>query len=355
MAVVLLGLVVLGSGLGSSARGQMWFPGGYGGYGYSKWGADPGAGYMAGLGSFARGQGAYAVDKAKADAINLQTMLKWNKALRASQARLKAEKTRAAVVDEVGRESRVAEVNALNGTTLNDLLLEILDSDPGAVSSSRVNTPLGAAAIRAIPFEWDSEAITICLDEMTGRDSLPRMLMDPQYDADRTALRSAVATALAEDVKGPVTEQALHTLKSAAAKLRADFQASTDGLEPGYTEARDYLSAVEGLSRVLGDPSMKAFLGKLADGEERTVGDLIAFMNAFNLRFGPATTAEQQDIYRRLLPAIAAVRDSARASRNGQAGVAQQVPDGTSLGAAATEAFKGMNWKDLDAHAQTSP
>ena len=58
----------------------------------SQWGDDPAAGYMAGLGSFARGQGAYQLDKAKADAINVETMAKWNKALRARQPALREDK-----------------------------------------------------------------------------------------------------------------------------------------------------------------------------------------------------------------------------------------------------------------------
>jgi hypothetical protein len=306
---------------------------------------------MAGLGSFARGEGAYAVDKAKADAINLTTMLKWNKALREHQAQVKAQKEHDAVVDEVGRETRVAGVNAMNGSTLNGMLLEILDSDPGVVRSSRIATPLGAAAIRAIPFEFDSEAITICLDQMTGQDPLPQMLMDPQYDADRQALKVAVNSALAEDRKGPVSDATLDRLKAASAKFRADFQANSSGLEPGYIEAHDFLSTVDGLSRVLGDQAMKAFLSTLADGEERTVGDLIAFMNAFNLRFGPATTAEQRDIYARLIPALAAVRDQAVADRTVPAGAS----GGSSLRAAATGAFRGLDWKELDAHGRSAP
>ena len=74
-----LGLVLPSPG----AQAQFMYPGGYGGYGMSRWGADPAAGYMAGLGAFARGQGVYALEKAKADAINVETMIKWNKALRA--------------------------------------------------------------------------------------------------------------------------------------------------------------------------------------------------------------------------------------------------------------------------------
>ena len=64
----------------------MMYPGGYGGYGMSQWGSSPEAGLMAGLGD-ARGQGVYELEKAKADSIKADTMIKWNKALRAPPGR----------------------------------------------------------------------------------------------------------------------------------------------------------------------------------------------------------------------------------------------------------------------------
>ena len=93
--------------VGSTARAQWMYPGGYGGYGMSRWGADPAAGYMAGLGSYARGQGVYALEKAKADAINVETMVKWNKALRARQLRpaSKSGRRRSGGKSRVSRES----------------------------------------------------------------------------------------------------------------------------------------------------------------------------------------------------------------------------------------------------------
>ncbi len=60
---------------------------------------------------------------------------------------------------------------------------------------------------------------------------------------------------------------------------------------------------------MLHDPSMKKFLAMLEDGQERTVGDLIAFMNAYNLRFGPAKSDRQIEIYTRLVPILAKIRD----------------------------------------------
>ena len=177
---IVIGLSIGLNLLASSASAQWMYPRGYGGYGMSQWGADPAAGYMAGLGSYARGQGVYQLEKAKADAINVDTMVKWNKALRARQAR--PPRREAEGGDQAGsrREVRVEQMELRDGTTLNNLLLQILDSDPAVAKSGRAKTPLSPAAIREIPFEWDSEAITVCIDQMTGKDSLPPALMMPR-------------------------------------------------------------------------------------------------------------------------------------------------------------------------------
>ncbi len=49
--------------------------------------------------------------------------------------------------------------------------------------------------------EWDSEAISTCLDQLTGQDSLPPVLMRPTFLEERNALHAAVQPALAEDAK----------------------------------------------------------------------------------------------------------------------------------------------------------
>jgi hypothetical protein len=95
---------------------------------------------------------------------------------------------------------------------------------------------------------------------------------------------------------------------------------------------------------------MKAFLAQLDDSKNRTVGDLIAFMHVYNLRFGPATSDRQTEIYSRLVPALTAIRDEP-ANEKAQA----SAPDytGQGLRAAAKSAFKWMNWGDLEAHRNT--
>ena len=338
---VSLGLVA------STSRAQWMYPGGYGGYGMSRWGADPAAGYMAGLGAYARGQGVYALQKAKADAINVETMVKWNKALRARQAALREEKRQKAIQQEIHREQRVAEMDLKDGTTLNNLLLQIFDADPGVVRSARVKAPISPAAIREIPFEWDSEAIAICLDQLTGQGSLPPVLMRPTFLEERNALHAAVQPALTEDAKGDVAPATRKHIDEVVAAFRARFLKETPDFDPGYQDALEYFTTLASLSRLLSDPSMKAFLEQLDDNHERTVGDLVAFMNAYNLRFGPTTSDRQLEIYARLVPALATIREQAVSG-----GAAPSTPDrtGEGLRAAGRQAFKGMSWDELEAH-----
>ena len=100
-------------------------------------------------------------------------MLKWNKALRARQAELRKEQQKedARRAAELGE--RVSERELEDGTTLNRLLTQIFDFDPAASRSGRAKGTVSATAVKEIPFEWDTEAITLCVDQMTGRAPSP--------------------------------------------------------------------------------------------------------------------------------------------------------------------------------------
>jgi hypothetical protein len=191
--------------------------------------------------------------------------------------------------------------------------------------------------------------ITLCIDQMTGADSLPALLMDGKYDQERKSLRAAVVPALNEDARGTVSPATRKRMVEAIAAFQRSFRRKSSEFEPGYEDARIFLTNLAGLSRLLNDPSLKTFLSKLDDGQERTVGDLVAFMNAFNLRFGPATSERQLSIYRRLAPALEQIRDQAVASHS-----TTSAPDrsGERLRAAAKDVFKDLSWEELEAHAR---
>ncbi len=63
-------------------------------------------------------------------------MIKWNKALRARQKALGEEQQKEAARQEADRRERVAERRVEDGTTLNGLLAQILDFDPGTARSA---------------------------------------------------------------------------------------------------------------------------------------------------------------------------------------------------------------------------
>ena len=68
-------------------------------------------------------------------------------------------------------------------------------------------------------------------------------------------------------------------------------------------------------------------------------------MNSHNLRFGPATTDRQVDIYSRLVPILTAIRDQVKTEE-----YAPSAPDRTGAGlkAAAKQVFKPMPWDQLE-------
>ncbi len=210
-----------------------------------------------------------------------------------------------------------------------------------------MKAPLSASAIREIPFEWDSEAVTICMDQLTATAELPEPLADPRFTDERNALHSAVVRALEEDASGTVSRATVKQINDAVASYRSKFLKTTSDFVLGYQDSLDYFTTMASLSRLLNDPSMKAFLAKLEDGEERTAGDLVAFMNAHNLRFGRTSSDRQLEIYTRLVPALKSIRDAALTEK-----VTRSAPDrtGEGLKSAAKQAFKSMGWDQLEAH-----
>ncbi len=214
----------------------------------------------------------------------------------------------------------------------------------------RAKAPISPGAIREIPFEWDSEAITTCIDQMTGTGSMPPILMNPKFVNERDALRAAVEPALREDAKGHVSAETRKRIHQAVADFRTKFMNNSADYQPGYQEALDYFTTMASLNRMLSDPSMKKFLALLEEGKEGTVGDLIAFMNAYNLRFGPARSDRQIEIYTRLVPTLTALRDEVNRE---QARPSTLDRSGEGMRSAAKEALKGMPWDQLEAHSRT--
>ena len=175
--------------------------------------------------------------------------------------------------------------------------------------------------------------------------------MAPKYADERDALHAAVSPgARRKTPRGNVSLATSKQINDAVAHFRAKFIKNSSEFEPGYQDGLDFFTTLASLTRLLNDPSMKDFLAKLDDGQQRTVGDLIAFMHSHNLRFGPATSERQIEIYRSLLPLLKAIRDEAGGAAAAAATDADKT--GQNLISSARQTFKGMSWDQLEAHAR---
>lgn len=346
---LLLGIaVVIPLATPHAATAQWSYPGFYGNYGWSQWGADPAAGYMAGLGAYARGQGDYTLKAAQADAIERDSLIKWNKALMAQRRQVRKEQAEKAAKQAVVDAERAREEAIKNGSTLNDQLEQVLELNPGGLRGSSANRPITIDAIKDIAVEPATEPISICIDQLSGEDALPFVLQRPEFAPQRAAVRAAVLAALQEDAKGTVSAATMDALTRSVIGFRDAFRKVIQDTDPGYFEADEYLRTLAGLSRLLHNPHFQRALAQLENFKDGTLADLIVFMQAFNLRFAPAASPRQVELYNRLSADFAqVVRESGPAPEpSGQPAQA--------LRNASQGAFKGLTWTDLDSQAKPS-
>jgi hypothetical protein len=265
---------------------------------------------------FNMGRGVYNEDTAAAQSIDANTVMRWNNyAYQATQAsayryaaRVRAEMAR---TNQARREiedrlrNHPNQLDITDGDALNVLLDVLLNPASAARSLTLIKTPLRNDVIRDIPFEYASEGMTACLDRMTMDDQWPIALRAETFRPEREALRKAIAVALEEDKNGNLEPETIQAVQKAVDQLRLKFEKDVPKKSPDYFPARDTIKAMTGLNRMLHSPKMDQILAELEDYQGATLGDLLAMMQAFNLRFAPANSFRQRQIYVKLYPMLA--------------------------------------------------
>ena len=117
---------------------------------------------------------------------------------------------------------------------------------------------------------------------------MPKALRDPAYAKEREAIAVAVErTRIEADEDGRVSVETLRELRDAIRVLRTRIMAELPS-NARRTEALNFLKANYGLARMLETPDLSNFLSSLNNVQTVSVGELLAFMTSFNLRFGVA-------------------------------------------------------------------
>jgi hypothetical protein len=356
------------------ARAQIGYPAGYGGYGWGGWGSTPGGSLARGLGLFNMGRGAYNEQTAAARSINADTVTRWNQfaylshltAANSYQQHLLAHRNavnraRAEIQDRLRNHPLNRDIT--DGDALN-VLLDVLTSPSVAGSSlSRISTPMRPELIQDIPFKFASEGITICLDQMTMKEQWPLALRVDDFKPERDGLRKAVEVALEEDKEGDLEPKTIEAVQAAIDRFRFKFDKLVPPTNPDYIPAHDTIKAMAGLTKMLYSPKVEEILAELEDYQGTTLGELLTFMQAFNLRFAAANSFRQRRIYLKLYPMLAeqangpfsgaqtggqtaqAAEGAGRQAISGAEDLGTKAVDG--LKSAAVDFFKGMDWKHL--------
>lgn len=311
------------------AQAQFGYPGGFGDFGWAGWGASTVEGDIArGLGVFAAGLGSYNVATAQADAINAETLLHWNEYVYQGQmvqnARFREQQMRAAkrtqdaqnaIQDRVRNNPESRDI--FMGTALNVSLDEINHPSVYTRLLKGASTKIGSDKVRLIPFQYAAAGITMGIHQLaTGR--MPAPLLKPEFDAEREALKALDQQLLDQtaDDNAPDPETVKKFLQTIyAAEEKAANLVTDRPLEK--KQAQKYLLALHGLVAMLKAPALDQFLEGVDKRPEITLAQLLNFMSAFNLRFAPATTAQQRQLYTELYPMLVGLREQIGPLRGG--------------------------------------
>ena len=93
-------------------------------------------------------------------------------------------------------------------------------------------------------------------------------------------------------------------MQAAIDRLRNKFNELVPLTDPTYIPAHDTIKAMAGLAKMLYSPMIEEILAELEDYGGTTLGELLAFMHAYNLRFAAANSFRQRRIYMKLYPML---------------------------------------------------
>jgi hypothetical protein len=352
-----LGMSIVLALAAGEARAQYY--GGYGRYGWGGWGGGGGTvqGDIArGLGAYNIGAGIYNVDTAQANSINADTIMRWNEFMFLSQQeankREYLRKERLVHRDAAAGDAfhkRILENpdsrDIENGDALNAILTQLTNPRIHSTALRLIRTPIKSDAIRTIPFENASEAVTISLHQLTGEGGWPLALQGETFAPERKAYRDAIARAVKEDEEGTLSSQTLRAVTDATNRLRAKLEANKPADKAEYGEALNYIKSLYGMARMLEKPQVDKILSELDMVKETSLGSLLGFMHTYNLRFGPATTPEQRTVYTNLYPPMADARD--RVLKEADDAAKANTPLTGSDNRAASDFYQGMHLEHL--------
>ena len=285
--------------------------------------------YLRGVGVAAAGMGVYNYDTAVAGSINTDTAMRWNEYVSAvasyqsrqnlmRRQRLQQERNQhlRAIAERIRDHPEERDVQT--GSTLNDMMTQLLD--PAINESSFRYDPvlLSADIVRRIPFKLDKENLVFSMHRLTatGKEKWPPALQDPQFAAERRAYEHALDAVLEQQIEGTMTIEAIRVVEAAVDDLfRKLDRVLTPSREKLYLEAKNRLTEFKkATGQLLQSHRMEIVIGQLDRYAGTTVRDLLVFMRKNKLGFAGAESPEERGIYPELYAALVEQHDRVKAA-----------------------------------------
>ncbi len=296
----------------------------YGGWGWGGWGAGgqtPAGAYLNGMGRYAVGAGVYNYDTALANQINAQTAMQLNDYW-AQIAHESAFIHHARTHQEFLRDKNLYDrhIQSLrdnptpqqieNGDALNQAVRDLSDPRLGSSALRAANAPIPAEVVADVPFENQTERVTIMLDQLRTAFKWPEVFEENRFNNDRRMFDDVVTRMRKEDEAGEITPKTLQEARTMINDLRAKITAQPLKDEDDQRQAERFINAYSALIGLLNKPDTREALSALRKIRgNTTIGSLLGFMHAYNLRFAPATTRKEREIYHRLYENLDQTRD----------------------------------------------
>jgi hypothetical protein len=276
-------------------------------------GSTPEGDYLRGVGLAAWGMGIYTLETAQANAINLDTGIRFNEYL----AAVTAESTRRYVARkqaEAAQEKEFYKQNrqrvltgpewreVANGEALNRILEELQNPNltESVFRSERMQVPLPADLVRHIPFSLAEKGQRFSMARLSlkGKGKWTVAFQDEGFDIVKRAYAAALDKALEEAIDGKMQKATIEVLEQKADDLLnrlTEVYGLTNDIR--YKEGTKRVKELKNVAEQLKFTKIERAIGDIDKYSGTTVYDLKVFMSNHNLRFGKADDPEEVGVY----------------------------------------------------------
>jgi hypothetical protein len=265
--------------------------------------------------------GAYNLLRSHADSVDMSNMIRWNEYLAATmevennQSLVRRGERRKHLIAMYNlRKQRIAndptELDLFNGDALNALLEQLSNPkiSPSLLRKSGESIP--GETIQRCAFRYPSFGLTISLGRLTVRDGWPFALRGMPFAEERKAYHAAVEKALEQNLAGNLTPEAFRAVQAAVKALTAKYKATIPASEKDdFVQAKVFLEDLEEAVSPLRNPNAEKVLAGVDRYAGTTLGEAVAFMQRFNLRFASALTDYERESYHLLYAGMLRLRD----------------------------------------------